>query len=1035
MDFWYCFQIQKEKLKCSITFGDLLDENGKIIFDGELFEEFRSHLPVASEEFWQTLVNIIFEYERNEDFQVDEGLMEYVLILICWYTDECLSQTEFFSSCSTTALLALQFYFKLMTLVDLKYFKSCIYKSALICLEKFCGHGENLQQLRFLKSMRQFLVFKEISKKYLEMTLVQLCHVIDRTSTKIFTNFSTDETTDLAHEALLCIRSLATQNRHSKAHSMINYTLLHGIRSESCSEQVKRNFRNLLSDLKPILRTDNFSNFQNVFFHVIVKSETVDAMEACRFITNFDEHFFKDTVLKLTTIAVSKEVSNKNNILKLFAHILEHLPTNFYEPSKLEILIHSLYNICVMNCINNDEAITLVARICLLHKQIINKQFEILLSTPTEYIYVENSLPTFCMKFNMHWLDRIKNRNIAVIILRIMSNTYDITSDEKYAGILEMIGNEADPSDLKICIPILVDLLRTSKRKNSKHVAQKIIDIIYSMAIHSSSGSSEFIKTIFQLILEPSEQFMPYKSEIIASLSSQIILNHKVFINKAYELKLFEPHCIKKMISSIMRGDYDGIRFACATVDKVSSPQGEKLIYHLMANPTLLSEAKYIGDLLFIVNSGLKYFISYQRNMNLSPVQRNNLKEFSKLLWRFMLKFSLPYYALGVSQDVMKSLSELTEEPVDFQELFQAVNFELKRALQKLPSDTYSIPIMYSAELICNHDYTVPEECIQLLETILTKTFEVSRSQGSDDNVKMHTKHYYCLVLMVRLSMKHSRLGSKTMNYLKSTRQETHQEFKMHLMDLMYDLCIYVVHNFDEFLEFCFNDLKSIDFSRRKQAATYIEHFIRLDYLKPSMEQYCKFIILLGDPVIEKDIQNLIINFILTNQAMVEKYFLALIMHVNFYSVHLMCPMSPQYMQDMNCIIRANFNKWKVFATLFRSLPLRSKFLILKEICTSFFDKFIRGKMKLEDGIWNVMTDSISVFKIMAYNSLDNIKYEVFYDKGIEEIRKYLIEKTISPEVPLKYPVSDMKSEIPVSETLSYEVFCFHEKRSNEFIF
>lgn len=89
------------------------------------------------------------------------------------------------------------------------------------------------------------------------------------------------------------------------------------------------------------------------------------------------EQFFKETVCKLTTMGVSKEISNKSNILRLFAILLEHLPTNYYEHSKLEVFIQSVFNILVMNCINNDEAISLVSKICLLNKSIISKQFEV----------------------------------------------------------------------------------------------------------------------------------------------------------------------------------------------------------------------------------------------------------------------------------------------------------------------------------------------------------------------------------------------------------------------------------------------------------------------------------------------------------------------------------------------------------------------------------------------------------------------------------------------------------------------------------
>ncbi|KAK9879171.1 hypothetical protein WA026_004022 [Henosepilachna vigintioctopunctata] len=984
-----------------------MDEYGKIHPQHELLQIFRDHLPVLPEEFWQTAVASILEYKRIENFDLDASLMQYILCLISWYSDEELSNPDCLINVGFTALLASQFYLRLLNLVEFKYFKGNIYKNTLNALRKYCdGYQRNIYCFNCLKSLRLFLVNKELNKKYLEITLFQLCDIIENTSRRVHTNFSIDSTTDLDHEAFICIRSLATQIWRTKAMFIINYSLLNGIRSESCNDIMKKNFRNLIIDLKPKLKEDNFANFQNVFLFIVAKSKSFDPVEASKLMSSLDEQFFKETIFKLTTMGVSKEVSNKSNILKLFSKLLEHLPTNYYETPKLEIFIQSLLNICVLNCINNDEAISLVSKICLLNKEVINKQFEILLNSPTEYIFVENSLPTFCMKFSMHWTNRIRNRNIVVIILRIMCNTISISSDDQYAGILAMIGNEADPSDMKMSIPLLLNLYITSKKKLLKHVPEKILELMYSMAVHRSTSSSDFIKVLFQQIVEPSEDLSPYKSDFIITLHSYIIEDNKIFINKAYELKLLESYAIKKMISTILRGDYDSLRLTCAVTEKVPDPQGEKLMSYMMANPFLLTKTRYTADLLFIIQCGMKYFLTYQRNTSLTTIQQDNVRQFKALLWNHFLKLSLPFNAVGIGLDVLKTLSELTNEPVDFEIFFQTVNLELKAALLKIPNETYAVPIMFSTELISNEQYDVPRDIIKCLEDALDRI-----TSNQDQNAKMLAYHYFCLVLMSRIAMKHSRLGSKTMNYIKSALKKVDQEFKMAVIDLMYDLCTYVVHNFEEFVQYSFSNLKSPNSTIRKQAAMHIEHFIRLDYLKLSMEQYCKFISLLGDPMIQRNLQNLITNFVLKNQSIVEKYFLALIMHINFYSVHPMCPMNPQYMQDMNCIIRANFNKWKVFSTLFRSLPLRSKFLILKEISVSFFDKFINGKMKIEDGIWNVITDSISLFKIMAYSSLDNVKYEEFYEKGTSEITKFIIDKkSIPSEVALKYP--EMKDTI-----------------------
>lgn len=57
-----------------------------------------------------------------------------------------------------------------------------------------------------------------------------------------------------------------------------------------------------------------------------------------------------------------------------------------------------------------------------------------------------------------------------------------------------MLANEAYPSDIKICIPILLNLYTKSKSKQSIHVCDKVIEIMYNMAIHGSTGSSDFVK-------------------------------------------------------------------------------------------------------------------------------------------------------------------------------------------------------------------------------------------------------------------------------------------------------------------------------------------------------------------------------------------------------------------------------------------------------------------------------------------------------------------------------------------------------------
>ncbi|XP_044761963.1 uncharacterized protein LOC123319168 [Coccinella septempunctata] len=1004
MDFWYYFQLQKEKLKNvpSSKITELIDDEGRIVSDCEFFESFREHLPFTPEEFWQSAVHSIKECRKDENIQINDSMKQYILILISFYTDKNFK----LDNSESASLLAGEFYFHLLNLIGSKCFEGYIYQNVLICLSTEFEHNRrNIQCHLVLKAMRQFFKNEILPNTHLQTTLFQLCHMIENKSDKVYSEYSKDDSVDATHEAFYCIKTLSTINWPSKSQFMVNYALLHGMISDHHSEQLKKNFRNLIMDLKSTLRRENFSNFQNVFLYIVVKSKIFDALEANKIMLILGEQFFKETIFKLTTMGVSKNVTNKNNILRLFAVLLEHLPTSYYEQSKLEVFIQTVFNILVMNCINNDEAISLVSKICLVNKPFIKKQFEVLLSSPTEYVYVENSLPTFCMKFNIHWVNRVRNRNIVLIILRILSITYSNNSDKDYAGILAMLANEADPSDMKMSIPILLNLYTKSKSEMSKHVSDKVIEIMYNMAIHNSSGSSDFVKTLFQLAVEPTEEILPFKTEYISSLTTHILNDNKIFITKAYELKLLESNNIKRLINEIIRGDYDCLKLTCAVLEKSQNPQGEQLIYHIMAKSSLLSEAKYTGDLLFIVNCGLKYFITYKRNINLTTTQHTNLKEFKKLLWDRIQKFTLPYNSVGVGFDVLRSLSELLKESLDFQVFFQSVNSELKAALLKLPEECNVVPIMYSVELISDKNYIIPEDTIDVLQTAIEKISEASKSQENSANTKHKVYYYCCLTFMVRMAMSHSKMGNKVMGLLKSSLDSEDWDFKMNVMDLMYDLCTYVVHNFEEFLQYSFQDLKSLNPAVKKQAAVHIEHFVRLDYLKLTIQQYCKFISLLGDPVIEKGLQNLLLNFVLINQTVVEKYFLPLIMHVNFYSVHPVCPMSPQYMQDMNCLISANFNKWKVFSTLFRSLPQRSQFLILTEICNTFFDQFIQGEMKIEDGIWNVLRDAISLFKIMAYSSLDNVKYEVFYDKRISEIKKYLIEKKNLPsDTSSKYP-------------------------------
>lgn len=1004
MDFWYYFQIHKDKLKnlpISVLY-ELVDADGKIETDCEYLKTFHEHLPLTPEEFWQTVVRSIKDSSTENDIEIDDDMIQYILVYISWYTDVFSK----FNISDSSSLLASEFFFHFLNVVGLKYFRRSIYENTLICVAKERKHGDqNVNCHNVLRGLKRFIHNNKLPEIYLQNTLYELCHIIENTNIRVYSDYSKDDGVDSTHEAFHCIRTLSKQDWPTKYHFMINYTLLHGIITDHHSGQLKKNFRNLIIDLKSTLRKDNFHNFQNVFLYIVAKNKLFDAVEASKVMVILSEQIFKDTIFKLTTMGVSKEVKNKSNILRLFAEFLEHLPTNFYEHSKLEVFIQTIFNILLMNCIDSDEAISLVSKICLLRKPVITKQFEILLNSPTEYVYVENSLPTFCMKFSVHWSNRLRNRNIVLIILRIMCITFRSNLDEDYAGMLAMIASEADPSDMKMSIPILLNLFTISRNKESKFVSDKVIEVMYTMAIHTSSGSNDFVKTLFQLAIEPSEELLPHKTEYILNLTSHILNDNKIFVNKANELSLLQLNSIKLLINRVINGDYDGLKFTCAILEKSQNLQGEKLIYHIMANPSLLREAKYTGDLLFIANCGLKYFIMFQRNINLTTTQQQNLKDFKKILWDHIKNFNLPYHSLGVGLDVLKSLSELLNEPHEIQEFFQNVDSELRNALFKLPGECNVVPIMYSAELIPNKNYNIPQETIKELEKALSKIEEALKTQANSPNGKILVKYYCCLVLMVRVAMKHSKLGSQVMACLKYSLNVNELEFKMNVMDLMYDLCTYVVHNFEEFLRYSFEDLKSLNPAIRTQAALHIEHFIRHDYLKLSIQQYCKFISLLGDPVIERRLQNLLMNFVLVNQGVVEKYFLPLIMHVNFYSVHPVCPMNPQYMKDMNCIIRANFNKWKVFSTLFRALPQRSKFLILKEICSTFFDKFIQSEMKIEDGIWDVITDAISLFKIMPYSSLDNVRYEDFYEKGINNIKKYLIEKKNLPsDVSPKYP-------------------------------
>lgn len=107
----------------------------------------------------------------------------------------------------------------------------------------------------------------ESSVKLAMYRILQLCIVLD-------------DTVDAIHESLCCIRSLADQNWSTKSQSMVNYALLHGINSNQHSDNLARNLRNLIVDIKSILKKDNF---QNVFLYIVVKSKSFDPMVNANF--------------------------------------------------------------------------------------------------------------------------------------------------------------------------------------------------------------------------------------------------------------------------------------------------------------------------------------------------------------------------------------------------------------------------------------------------------------------------------------------------------------------------------------------------------------------------------------------------------------------------------------------------------------------------------------------------------------------------------------------------------------------------------
>ncbi|KAJ3643760.1 hypothetical protein Zmor_026449 [Zophobas morio] len=1007
MDFTSYIRDQNEKLHCRDYVFHLWEELEGINSDGDIsanaINDFNNHLPVLLEQFWEIALEKLNMAEELDE--IDEELKVYLLILIY----QCITQSHELISYKCV-LYAAEVYLHLLTTPQRdEFYKSKLYRITISTVESSLEAvaTEHIAN-RLMFKLRKFLVRAKLTLSDLEVTLATLIHIMFIKSKEVFHDFEmSNHPQPIALESLLSLKVLYEQELIQSRKFIIMTYLFNGLRKHNAIHTTPRhfniiqlNFRNLFKSLHQKFKEERYKTFLNAFIHIWKHPDFTFFGEAVFIMNGLKEKYYRTLLDILNKMMMTK--NPHKNLFKLALSIICY-PPKYVPTEKVKVTNEILLKQILLNCLSSksevsNNAVESLAEILMspdLEKEYIKTPMKAILNcSNNQNMNVPMMLRGLQTLMSKKWGTRSKNKNLLVIVVSVMLFCEE-DHPEMYREVLDFLTEQCTPYDVKPFLPLLSQTYLTLTHKNQKFSALQLLKIIFKMALHPMASSTEFVKYLYTAMIYPNVcKGMPVKSEIFIDPIISDDFHFSEFFEKCHTLGLIRNDHITKLIGNLSNINESNMKLLCALVHLTEYKELSVIADHINDNFTTICNRADLTHLFYIYNKIYKN----------APSRSNQSVRCNEIMVCFikhhLLRQSFRWNCVANAFSLLKTLEDFTNLEEDFALFKEQYDRMLAAAVQTRGS---FLPLVYYCQLIIFGRVIPSEENLKAVTDFLSLCTDEFHSRSADFNPKLWIG---CLLLYTNICVVKTNLVETALDYLQCGLNSSVTVVKLAAINMTFDLCNMVTHNFEDVIRYMFKQLVFGDNVFKKTCLMKIDRLIRDDYLKLELEQFIIFVSVLADRHVNLSDyakQLLSENFFMSNPTLIARYFVPLIVHINGYRKHPNYRISNNGYELAQLISRSILDRRKMYDLLFNSLPIKHRFTIIYLLSTHILENMMKSRIKVDDGFWKMIKDSIYIFKLLTSNSNEDEPGENFYKKVAGHISKFLLQKSEYPDKSL-YP-------------------------------
>jgi hypothetical protein len=808
----------------------------------------------------------------------------------------------------------------------------------------------------------------------------------------------------LSYEALLSLKVLIEQESVPSRKFLITTYLFNGLRKYSSAHLNPRQFnviqvnlRNLIKSMHKKFKEDHYKTFMNAFIHIWKHPDFTFYGEAVLIMNSLNEHHYRTLLDILHKMILSK--TPHKNIFKLSLAIICY-PPRYVPIEKVKVTNEVLFKNILLNCISSKSdvsnfAVESLADILLspdLEKEYIKQPIKVVLNCDHEQnLNVPVLLRGLQSLMNKKWSSRSRNKNLFVVAVSIMLFAEE-EYPETYREVLEILCEEASPFDLKPYLPLLSETYIKMTTKNYKFSAFQILKIIFKMSLHPMASSTEYVKYLYTSMVYPNVcKGVMTKSEIFIDLIISDDFNYVEFFQKCQTLGFIKIEHISKLMNNLSSINESNLKLLCA-------------ITHLTEYKELSIIANHINDHFMMIcnNSDLNYlFYIYNKIVKNNSMRSFEVSRSNEIMTCFikhhLLRQTLRWNCVANAFALLKTLEDFTNLEEDFEQLKQQYDRKLALTLQDRGS---FLPLLYYSQLVIFSRLMPSEDNLIAMTDFLKLCSTVAHRSSPEFNPKIWIG---CLLLYTNICIVKTSLVEACLDFLHNGLNSSVTAVKLASINMTFDLCNMVTHNFEDIINYMFKQLVYGDAVFKKTCLLKIDRLIRDDYLKLDLKQFLIFVSILGDCNISlRDYgkQLLSESFFTSNTLVIARYFVPFIVHINGYRKHSSYIISSNGYELVQLVSKNVLNRRKIYNLLFNSLPMKSRFSIIHILTIHVLENLMKGTIELAEGFLNMIKDSIYIFKLMTPSSNEDESNENYNKKVVANISKYLLQRTEFTEKP-----------------------------------